>query len=186
MKKFLFLNKHKLLLINFDQLFSDISINYLNDLNEYGLITDYKIKITKLDAKKLLYHHVTYGICEEIKNNKHDYKKIIVIPPEIRPFHEILDFCNKHELENILYGLLKKLQKTLPFVIYFSDSYIFQEDFDNTGEGEEVISILKGKLDKLDNSLFTYEKIKTFANKFDLTFLSKEYFDDIKTRLLLQ
>jgi len=185
MRKFLFLQENDLLLINFDSLFSEIEVNCLNDLHSYGLVKSFSVNLSKRDVKKLIYHHVIYGMCEEILCNKHNYRKVIVLPPKIREFHELSQFCPLEKLEPLLERLLKQLKNSLPFVIYKADEYLFEETSIDNGKMQDMIGILSQLCINRTDKKFTFEKIKTFANKFDLTFLSKEYFNSIKTTLLL-
>jgi len=185
MKKFLFYKEKHLLLINFDVLFESIEVDCLNELQEYGLVNNYQINLSKKDTKKIIYHHVIHGLCEEIRNNKHKYKKVIVVPPVLRSFHEITQFCHPEDLEELLRALIKRLNNSLPFVIYTAKDYIFEQEDIHTGEMEDLTSILSTLCTTFSDKRFTFEKIKRFSEQFDLNFLSKDYFNSIKTTLRL-
>jgi len=184
MKKFLIFKNNNLILINFDHIFSNIGINCLNDLQNYGLIKNYQINLSNGDTKKLIYHHVIHGICEEILSNKHKYRNVIIIPPDINSNNELLQYCEHDKLQKCINKLLKIIHKSLPFVMYTTKYNIFN---DSTDEGYivDLCNILSGLYnDKRDKS-FTFERIKQFSSMYDLRFLSMEYFNSIKTRLLL-
>ena len=185
MNKLLFYKEKHLLLINFDIIFSSIQVDCLNELQDYGLVKDYHINLSKSDVKKVIYHHVIHGICEEIRLNKHKDIKVIVIPPTFRPFHEIVKFCNPDILQRLMLTLIKRISNSLPFLIYFADEYIFENESPDTGKLEDLLNILVEKSHNLRDKSFTFEKIKKFTAKFDLDFLSQEYFNCIKTKLLL-
>lgn len=184
MKKYFIEKENDLILINFDNVFSEIEVDCLNDLENFGLIKDYQINLSKKDTKKLIYHHVIHGLCEEIRLNKYNFRKVFIIPPEIRSFHEMTQFCDKKDLQILLDKLIKQLKNSLPFLIYSCDKYIFEDNIDY-GEREDLIRILSELSDNHSDKGFTFEKIKRFASKFELEFLSKEYFNSIKNTLLL-
>lgn len=184
--KYLNFKQNNILLINFDEVFKGIESECLTELDSYGLIEDYKINLSKRDTKKLIYHHIIHGVCEEIRNNPNKQNKVIVIPPTIRDFHEITEFCDIDTLDKILKTLFKRLSNSLPFLIYFSNDYIFDEVLiPESGETKDIISIITEMSNTISEKSFTFEKIKKFSTQFELEFLSKEYFNCIKTKLLL-
>lgn len=185
MKRYKFTDKD-LILINFDVLFNKIEVDILNELSKFHLITDYKFNLSNRDTKKIFYHYMIYEICEEICNNKHNHKKIIVIPPNIRDFHEITKFCDIKELQEFINVIINNIKGKLPIIFYKSSDYIFENDnITNSGEYDDIINILLEKCNNISNRSFTFEKIKKLIKRFELTFLSQEYFNSIKTKLLL-
>ena len=184
-QKYLKIKEKQLVLIDFDEIMSSVEPDCINDLDSYGLVKDYFIDLSKSDVKKVLYHHLIHSICEEIKNNKDKSIKVIVVPPKITEEHEIAQFCDLEKLNKVIFVLMNKLKAYLPFVIHQSDEFIFEKGL---GEAklDELTCILTQKAHDLENKTFTFEKMKKFARKFELTFLSKEYFNCIKTRLLLR
>ena len=185
MKKYKFTEKD-VVLINFDVLFNNIEFEVLNELNNFSLIKDYKINLSNKDTKKIFYHYLIYNLCEEICNNKHKQKKVIVIPPNIREFHEMTNFCDNKELQLFINTLINHIKGKLPIIFYNSTNYIFESDnIHNSGEFEDIINVLSEKCNNISNKSFTFEKIKKFIKRFELTFLSEEYFNSIKTKLLL-
>lgn len=184
MKKYLFFKESNLMLINFEVLFSTIETDCLNDLQEYGLIENYQIDLSKKDTKKIIYHHIIHGICEEVRNNKHKHHKVIVAPTVFLSNHQITQFCNPEEFEILMKLLFKRLKNSLPFIIYSTKDEVFEEDV-KSGEMIDLVAILSSLCNNLSNKRFTFEKVKKFSRQFDLNFLSNEYFDSIKTKLLL-
>jgi len=181
MKSELYIERENLLLINFDSILKSIEVDLLNDLDLYGLIKDYKIDLSKKDTKKLLYHHMIHGICEEIRLTKHRGRKIIVIPPTLRPFHDLIKFCDPEHLDKLMNTLIKTLNNGLPFVVFKANDYIFEAESMDSGEIIELTSILSSYCDTAANKKFTFERIKKFSTDFELVFLSDEYFNSIKT-----
>jgi|GEM_PF-6018964 len=185
MSKILLNLENDLILINFDNLLAEIESNCLNDLHQAGLIINYQLDLSNSDSRKIIYHHVIYGICEEIHRLKSVHHKVVVFPPEISSNHEFLQFCSKDDFQNVLNSLTKRLQNLLPFVIYRSEENLFGNIDITDGNIRDLLGILSRKCQIKDNKSFTYEKIKKFSDKFDLNFLSREYFESIKTKMRL-
>lgn len=184
MKKLIFFKKNNLVLINFDSVFTSIETEYLNELQKYSLIQNYKINLSNKDTKKLFYYFLIHGICEEILHNKHNYKKIIVVQPKLSAIHEIIKFCDEEKLQKFLINFFNKIHKSLPFLIWNSNKFIFNEEL-HPGELEDIESILSGLYDEFSNKRFTFEKIKKLTTEYELDFLSQTYFNSIETRLFL-
>jgi len=183
MNKYICHKQENMVLINFNFIFKQIEVDFINDLTEYNLIKDYKINFSKKDIKKLFYHHVIFGICEEIKNSP-KHKKVLIIPPELKEC-EIFNYCDYDDFNKILLKLLQMLEKCLPFLIHFTSNDIFIAEITDSGESIEFINILSAMIDKKESKTFTFERLKSFSKKWELTFLSKTYFNDVKTKLLL-
>lgn len=186
MKPNLIIKDKNLMLLNFDYLFTKIEIDILNEIQKYNLFVNNQINFSNKDIKKILFHNIIYGMCESIINNDSNYKKAIIIPPNIRTIHEISKFCNTYELEVFITKLSCQIKNKIPFIIYISNSFIFETADDaNSGELLDLTNIIFEYIDRISNKTFTFEKIKKFSSQYDLSFLSKTYFDTVKTRLIL-
>jgi len=185
MRKFVFNKEKNLILINFINILAEISPACLNDLDTYGLITDYRINLSDRDTKKLIYHHIIHGICEEIQKTTHKHRKVIVIPPRIDDSQEIVQFCHPEEFSIFLTKLLKSLQNLLPVVLFQSDEDLFSSENIDSGKMQDILSIMSQLCHIKDSRNFTFERMKKFSSKFDLDFLSNSYFNSIKTKMLL-
>ena len=185
MKKYLEFLEKGLVLLNFDELLREIEVNCLNDLEEFGLVQNYTINLSKRDVKKIIYHNIIHGICEEVLKNKSSLKTILLVPPEIKSSHEITEYCDNKVLYKLLRTILHKLRNSMPFVIYFTDNFVFDDEINDSGEIIELLSIVSEMSNVISNKNFTFEKIKKLSTTFELNFLSKEYFNNIKTKLLL-
>lgn len=185
MTKYIYCAKNNLILINFHAILKEIETNCLNELNNFGLVTDFQINLSNRDTKKLIYHHIIHGLCEEVRLTKTNSMKAIVIPSLINDDHEMIKFCNPEDFELFIHNLLRKLQNMLPFVLYQSKEDIFGDEPVDSGSMQDIICIITELCSIKDSKTFTYERMKKFASQFDLEFLSNDYFNCIKTKMLL-
>ena len=185
MKKYLFNKENNMILINFIHILAEISSECLNDLDTFVLITNYQINLSNRDTKKLVYHHIIHGICEEIQKITHEHRKVIVIPPVLDNSSELAQFCSIDDFDPFVNKLLKSLQNLLPVVLYKSDENLFDGHEIDSGKMQDILSIMSQLCHIKDSKNFTFEKMKKFSNTFELEFLSKDYFNSIKTKMLL-
>ena len=178
-------------LIDFNDIFKSIEVGFLNDLYEYGLIKKDQIKITS-DVRKLFYHHVIYNICEQVINAPENYRKIIYVPLEINEKFEICKICDCVRLNTLFRSLLKKLEKKLPVLILFEQKgldfdFLKNKCFWGDGEAIDFLNFLEVICEKYENGLYNrnFSKIKEFTKKYELKFLNKNYFENLKTKQIL-
>jgi len=170
-------------IISFSSLYSlDIERKFLDDVVQYGLATE---KITP-DVKRLLHHHIIYGVCEAIKKCSTGRRCILY-------------FCNADLLHTQTYDLfgsaiakifnkiLKDISNKLPVRVYMTKTpfqyYVFLKT-DNKNKGIEIVESLLLHASK-DQSDYTFNKIKKYVSRNGLTFLNQKYFNSITNRMLL-
>jgi hypothetical protein len=71
------------------------------------------------------------------------------------------------------------------FYSTFSLDYLNNKHQQNTGISKETILKIKSLAENRDFESFTFEKIKKFVKKEQLTFLDKTYFNSLKSKQLL-
>lgn len=157
----------------------------INDLHKYGLLDD--LNFRKSNTKKVLYHHIIYGVCEAVSTTRSQNR--IVIYNNLNYFKsELMNYATNSQLIGFLNTLTKKIKAILPIKIYDGD-----EDYDTfierceAGRGE-----LKARAIMIDNYIrkrsdrqFDFEKVKKFVAKYELTYLSEHYFNNIKVKNLV-
>ena len=85
-------------------------------------------------------------------------------------------------------AILRKIEKLLPIKFYiskYSIEYLNHLIEKNDGKAQTTINSMISKVNSLDISKFTFNNIKKFTKKYDLTFLNKDYFNRLSTKLLL-
>ena len=127
--------------------------------------------ITKEYHKQFFYHNFIKIICDIYNKEKTYFSYIFYYNPQ--------KFLIDQEIEL----LINRLNKTLPLVFY-CDKLPFEciDDKFTSGEMQELKEKLKIQIDKKNKKDFSFRSIKAFAKKYKLTFLSEEYFNDLKVK----
>ena len=180
----LIIPQHRLCLVNLNGLFSEIGRNILADLTLYGLdLTPTKISRA---AKKLYYHHLVKYICDYALNNKTHNK--IIFWYTAGNNQSVLDYVIDLNLSNALVDKFIMHNTDLPVKFYKSDQLTFHTFVDlhhqDAGEYREILETLKVIRDA-EFKHITFSRIKGFATRNKLTFLTEQYFNDIKFGQLL-
>ncbi len=168
--------------IDFYHILKECEVNIINDLNNYGLLN--QKRITK-DAKTLILHHLTLGVCEYILKHKNKEKNIIYYSALLPQNLSLTEFYNTTDLGVLLEKIVEKLKKNLPIRIH-KNHLMFKDIIQSeNGDRNEIIANIKTTLENTDFSCFSFSKTLQFAKRHGLTFLNKEYFNSIKTKQLL-
>lgn len=127
--------------------------------------------ITNDHHKQLFYHNFINTACEIYNKEKTFFSYVFYFNPQ------------KNTLDEEIVILTEKLNKILPLVFY-NDKIPFQciDDKFTSGEMQELKEKLKIKIDKKNKKDISFKTIKFFAKKYKLTFLSEEYFNDLKVK----
>lgn len=135
--------------------------------------------------KRIVKHHVIYLICERMRkaNSKGKLRNIIYANRE--EFERTCNLTSVYE-ERAVWHALSGIESKLPIRVLFA-KYSY-EDFTNplisTGVVKEVKHTLAALAEK-DYDMFTFEKIKKFTEKEGLVYLNKEYFQSLKSKLIM-
>ena len=121
--------------------------------------------------KQFFYHNFIKTVCEIYNKEKTYFSFVFYYNPQ------------DHEQDNEIVILTEKLNKTLPLVFY-NDNIPFQciDDKFTSGEMQELKEKLNIQIAKKNKKDFSFRGIKSFAKKYRLTFLSEEYFNDMKVK----
>jgi hypothetical protein len=175
-------------LIEFDSVFRSIEVNFINDLSKYNLIPAKKIN---RDIKKLLYHHIFYGVSEYIL--QHPTKERIIILKKNDVPEDLLSFqyFSRMDIQKYINQVVYKVAKLLPINIYSYDNFNFKhiEEEYKERRGDVIELIEKIRMFSWGHntvrSVYTFARVKDFAKRNGLTFLSERYFNQLKTKQLL-
>ena len=162
-------------LINLNDLFLEqIGSKILKDLKTYKLLDK---PLTNKDVKKLFYHHTIYNITETILNKATKSKPILILSDS--QFKNQIDICKYYdeiEVLRFLVTLISKLESMLPIRVVYITA--------NT-PASMIIDASMQKVKTVGNKNFTFEKIKQFAKRNELTFLSNDYLNQFKTKQIM-
>jgi hypothetical protein len=176
-------------LISFESIFKKIEVELINDLSRYQLIP--AKRITR-DIKKLLYHHVFYGISEYLLNLK-TKERVILLKRKQSNYSDtlILQYFSKDDIQKHIDQVAIQVTKLLPISMYGYDNIEFCSlkslYKDRNGDAVELIERIRSFMWSKDfmRSFYTFSKVKGFAKRNELTFLSERYFNQLKTKQLL-
>ena len=135
---------------------------------------DSEIKLNNTQHKKYIFHYFIHYMCEVLKACNKRAKPVIYF-----------DNTNKLNLQYLTF--LKSFCKKFPVVLLTEDVSLkdFKKKIKCNGHKEELLIILDRKLKKIQNTNFYFNKLHYFCKKYDLTFLDKTYFEDIRNKLSL-
>lgn len=136
-------------------------------------------------AKRLIKHHIIHSVCERVrKANAHGKLRTVI-------------YCNREEfeqtanlpsvyLERAVWHAVTDIESKLPIRILLA-KYSYN-DFVNPHISTGVVKEIKQALAVLaekDFSNFTYDKIHKFTEREGLVYLNKEYFQSLKSKLIM-
>ena len=178
-----------LTLVSFESIFKTIEIDLINDLAKYQLIP--AKRITR-DIKKLLYHHIFYGISEYLLNLKTKERVIILkdLQADLSTFL-ITQHFQKDAIKKCIDQVVTQVAKLLPISIYGFNDIEFKSlkklYTKRDGSAVELVERIRSFMWTKDflRSHYTFSKVKGFAKRNELTFLSEKYFNQLKTKQLL-
>jgi len=171
-------------LINFNHILRKVEVDIVNDLHKYHLLKD---RITT-SAKQFFYHHIIFGICEYLLNDKSNEKTIIYFNNTQLEQLLLTKYFKEEDILKLLDQILNKVKKLLPIKVFLTNisfeflHYLLSK---NEGRGLELISNIRSYIDSVNIERYTFAKVKTFTKKNNLIFLNKEYFNQLKTKQLL-
>jgi hypothetical protein len=168
--------------------FNDLLINHIQDkiinsLYEYTLLDK---SINNLQVKKFIYHYTIYSICEKLLEGK--TKSIIYYNNTQLDDCELLKYFKESEILSFFTNFLRKVDKILPLKIFISKYSILYLDHlidINDGKAQTTINSMISKINNMDISKYTFSEVKRFTKRYELTFLNKDYFNRLSTKLLL-
>ena len=128
---------------------------------------------SKRYIKQLSYHYNIFNMCEYIKTVADDNSLVL--------------FVDKNDLEGSQSKIIERLCKVLPMFVYISDESFsnFVETLRCDGFCEEIRTTFDQKIDKIKSSKYFFSKLKNLCSTYELTFLDKEYFTDVKNKLIM-
>ena len=183
------LPRHNLELIDYCDIFkSKIETPLLNDLESHHLIKQDKINIKNRDTKRLFYHHIIHELCEHVLSVKGNNKLVIVYSTTTVPSNDVHKYIAESDLMNFSNKFIDRISKMLPIKILQVDT-TFRDVSDiidlQTGECFELINNAIHLSESFDIGSFSFAKARYFSKKYGLTFLSNNFFKQIKQKQLI-
>ena len=157
-------------IVNFAPIIQSVHNQVITKTSEF----DSELKRNNAQHKKYIFHYFIYYTCEILKKYNKKYKPVIF-------------FDTTNELNLLYKSFLDVFSKKFP-VIILQETYSFsnfKKKIKCDGYRDEVCVVLMQKLDKNQSKSFYFNKLQYFCKKYDLTFLDKTYFEDMRNKLSL-
>lgn len=172
-------------LLDYRQIIHHAEQNIIEDLHRYDLL--HSLNMRKNDTKKALYHHIIHSMCEAVMSVNTN-NKIIVYNNLSNMSMELFKYSSRTQVINFIDTLTRKVRSILPVKIYDND-----EDYDifvdrctsSSADLRTRANMINGFLMKQQNKRFDFQNAKKFADRFELTYLSEQYFNNIKVKNLM-
>jgi len=164
----------------------NIVVEWIDYLYEFNLIDG-----NKSTKSKVFFHFFIKALCDILLNTPAGCKKILFLTLNSEKNTDITlknrisqaNFTDS-DFFNMIKGLITKIERNFPIKIVISTkSYENYMNYVLKTPGK--VNFLRIKVEKNDFTKFTYNKILKFTKKYDLTWLSENYFNTIKSKLLL-
>lgn len=169
--------------IDFTSLYvARIEEQFLADIERFGL-KEHKVTA---DVKRLLYHHIIYGVCEYVKSQPIKQKCIIYFCSSDQLNTQTCELFDK-SIRKATDKVIRDIKNKLPIRIYITKTpfnYYINLKESNKNRGIEILEDLTLYADK-EQLKYTFNKIKTYALRNGLTFLTQKYFNSITNRMLV-
>ena len=180
---------HEITVLDFNSIFNKhIETNLINDLDKFGLIKDNTFNIKNKDVKKFFYHHIIHGLTTFFLESKIKNKSIILYTTLAPVGDEILHMTSTSDLQTFIDRTVLKISKLLP-MRWFITNTTFNELVkcvkNDNGNTTDAINKLIHLIYQHDISKFTYAKARAFAARYDLNFLTNNFFKKVYAKQLI-
>ncbi len=171
-------------IIDFNELLiNEIQPEIINSLHEFNLLDK---SINNLSVKKFIYHYTIYNICQRLLDC--NTKSIVFFNNTQLDECELTKYYSEQEILIFFTNFLRRVDKILPVKIFISKYSIVYLDHlisINDGKAQTTINSMITKINNLDIGRYTFSDVKKFTKRYELTFLNKDYFNRLSTKLLL-
>ncbi len=178
------IENYDLKIVDLNEMFvNNIQIEIVDSLYNFNLLDK---SINNLQVKKFFFHHLIHNICEKVL--KYKGKSIVYFNYTQLEESTINKYFTENEILNFLNKILRKIEKLLPIKIYiskYSIEYLNHLLEINDGKAQTMVNSMISKINKIDISKYTFSEVKKFTKRYELTFLNRDYFNRLSTKLLL-
>ena len=172
-------------LLDYRDIIRSCESKIIDDLYQYQLLDN--LNMRNNDTKKVLYHHVIHSICECVMSVKTN-NKIIVYNNMNNIQLDLFKYSTRTLVINFLNTLTRKIKTLLPVKIYdHGDDYdVFVDRCkESSAELRSRALMVEHFIKTHSGKKFDFEKVNKFAVKFQLTYLSQQYFNKMKVKNLV-
>jgi len=178
------LDDHGICLICVNQVIRDISIITINDLNSYNI----DINLSKHVVKKFVHSRLVHQLCEKTIKYNTKNKVVLYYNCEDNEYGWFDCFFDKNVMVKFFKSAMVTYTKMLPLCIFtgkLSLLYIESELKHNNDEIKILVNKIQLLAKNKQSKYGWFKKAKQFAEKYELNFLSKDYFTTVKSKQIL-
>lgn len=160
------------------------SIGTINNLNSFNI----DLNLSKHVVKRFIHSNLIYEICEAILNCKTTNKIVVYYNSTDEDFSWFNDFFDSKDLVKFFGNSFKKYEKMLPIKIFNGKvtlEYITNEYKFNNEDVRILLNTIKQYNENKVEGTKNFKKAKTFLDKYQLTYLSKNYFNTVKSKQIM-
>ena len=157
-------------IINFTLVIERIHNSSIDKVSEF----DNELKFNNKQHKKYIFHYFIHYTCEVLKSYNNKKKPVIY-------------FDNANKLNEKYIPFLDVFIKKFPVIVIREPLSLkdFKKKLKCDGFAAELVVVLMRRLSKIQTGKFYFSKLQYFCKHYELTFLDKTYFNDIRNKLSL-
>lgn len=164
-----------LTVLDFNRFIAHYENLIIDDLYKFELIG--RGTLTNRDVKKIFFHHLIKIIVDEyIWSNKGTNKLVMVFNTGDHIHGSMRGYFGEKELIIFLEKFIKQLEKMLPIRFVIIDKPL---------DEHLMVNVCLNKIKQVSKKEYTFQKIKLFAKRYELTFLTDRYLNCLKTKQVL-
>jgi len=180
-------DKYGLCVVDFLSIITDCEYEIMKDLDQYDLREN--IKYSNQNVKTVFYFYIIKRVCDVIINIKHGNRIVFFFNDECinRYDFSFCEFSSLKSFTDFVKSVVNKLNAILPILIYKTCDICYDDILDNytTGDIQDIMLTMSNMRQNKSNSFFTFERAKKFIKQYKLTYLDKEYFNEVKVKALM-
>ncbi len=177
------LPQYNVTLIDFQTIHLSFEKSLMNELHDLHLIDS--LPELRSDSKRLITHYIIKETVDFINNYESNNKIIVYFNNTQFNDSEMLKYIDEVVYLKLLTKVLLKIRSVLPIKVVISSksldffSHLLTID---DGRAKGTLYRIVNTINKFKVENYTFEKVKKYAKLYGLNFLSKDYFNDIKTK----
>lgn len=187
------LDNYSLHVINFESIFLRAYKCIVDDLFTYDKFHDHNVR--SQDTKRIYYYHLIRTICDMVIETKTTNKIVIYYcEKDIKcDFQSCTNYRtrkgggndNRSDFVLFMNRFFKQIKTMIPVRVFIGDvKFNTFVQYYNTNKGKyiEVINELRSITSKPN---FNFSKLKKYSDKYKLTYISKDYLNQVKVKSIM-
>lgn len=187
------LDNYGVCIINFRHIFNKCYKDIVSDLFDYDIYHD--VNARRIDTRRIYYYHLIKGVCDHVLSIKTNNKVIIYYSSkdiqcdfkqcQNKKRRVTREHATNSDFTLFITRFFKQLKGLLPVRVYVSDvKFSTFIQYFNNNKGKYIEALNKMRSTKA-NKKFDFERVKKFSEKYNLTYLTNDYFNQVKVKCIM-